>query len=383
MCHLTSTKHDSEHFCRLGTSGFTLAELMIAMAAGLIVLGGAFVLLNQLVNVSGSIVKIADTNQNLRAGTDLIVRDLTIAAAGIPIGGVSLPGGAGCVAVKRPGPASPAVTFSNCATGATPPCLSSAPSLMGVLPAVSPGQCLGPTINTKTSDEITIISVDQTFAVANVPVPLVPTSITIHPAACAPPSCTGWTLTVPAAPSIAAGSTTAVNVGDIFMFSNSNGTALGMVTAVNSGANTITFDDTDALNLNQPNAAAGTLSNLGPGGVYPTTDAYKIYMVSYYLDNSQAGNPRLMRQIGNATPLAVADGINFLEISYDLSDGVTTDVRDVLSLAPHTPNEIRKVNLSVAANSQPVARSTGTPTVLVNSINTAVTIRDLAYRNNY
>jgi hypothetical protein len=356
---------------------------MIAMAVGLIVLGGAFMLLNQLVNVSASIVKMADMNQNLRAGTDLIVRDLTITAAGIPIGGVSLPGGAGCVAVNRPGPASPVVTFSNCTAGAAPPCLDSAPPPMGALPAVSPGECLGPTINTKTSDEITMISVDQTFAVGNIPVPLVPTSITIQPAGCAPPSCTGWTLTLPAAPSIAAGSSTAVNVGDIFMFSNSNGTALGMVTAVNSGANTITFDNTDALSLNQPNAAAGTLSNLGPGGVYPTTNVYKISMISYYLDNSQAGNPRLMRQIGNATPLAVGDGINFLEISYDLSDGVTTDVRDVLSLTPHTPNEIRKVNVSTAANSQPVPRSTGTPTIFVNSINTAVTVRDLAYRNNY
>ena len=369
MYRLTSS-YASGHGRRSGASGFTLIEMTVAMGTGLVILGVAFTLLNQLIGVSESVVKIAEMNQNLRASTDLMVRDFTVAAGGIPIGGVSLPSGAGCTTVKRPGPVAAAPTFSNCAAGS-----------MGVLPAISPGQGLGPTVNGKTSDEVTMISVDQRFAVANVPTALAPTIIAAHPAACTIATCTGWTLTVPAAPSIAAGSTTAVNVGDIFMFSNANGTALGMVTAVNSGANTITFDKADPLGMNQPNSVAGSLSNLGPGGVYPSTKVYKILMSSYYLDNSQAGNPRLMRQISNGAAMAVADGINFLQISYDLSDGATTDVRDVLSLAPHTPNEIRKVNLSIAANSQPL--SGGKRQIFVNTINTAVTIRDLAYRSNY
>jgi Tfp pilus assembly protein PilW len=379
--YLLTFSNASRHGRRSGASGFTIIEMTVAMGVGLLILGAAFTLLNQLIKMSETVVKIAEMNQNLRAGTDLIIRDLTNSAGGIPIGGVSLPGGAGCAVAKRPGPglaAPPAPlgpqTFSNCAAGS-----------MGALPAVSPGQQLGPTINTKTSDEITMISVDQSFAVANVPTALVPTTIAAHPAACTIATCTGWTLTVPAAPSIAAGSTTAVNVGDIYMFINTNGAALGYVTAVNSGANTITFDMGDPPALNQPRAAAGTLSSLGPGGVYPATKVYKILMVSYFLDNTQAGNPRLMRQLGDnaalAPALAVADGINFLEISYDLSDGATTDVRDVLSLAPHTPNEVRKVNLSIAANTQPL--SSGPRKIFVNDINTAVTVRDLAYRNAY
>lgn len=369
MYRLTSS-HAAGHVRRSGAPGFTLIELLIAMGMSLVLLSGAVTLFLQTRKVIESAVKTADMNQNLRAGADLMMRDLTVAAAGIPIGGVPLPSGTRCRAVTRPGPASPAATFSNCTAGS-----------MGVLPAISPGPGLGPTqYNGLHSDEITIINVDQTFAVSNVPVALAPTSITADPPGCTS-SCQGWILTVPAAPSIAAGSTTAVNVDDLFMFSNSNGAALGMVTAVNPTANTITFDNGDPLGLNQPNAAAGTLSNLRSGTpmVYPQTVAYKLLMTSYYLDTSKPGNPRLMQQIGNGTPMAVADGINFLDISYDLSDGVTTHVQEMLS--PHTPNEIRKVNLSIAANSQRLAH--GPRKMFVSAINTAVTIRDLAYRNNY
>jgi prepilin-type N-terminal cleavage/methylation domain-containing protein len=359
----------SGHVGRSGAPGFTLIELLITLGIGLVLLGATFKLFIQSRKVMASTARITDMNQNLRGGAELLMRDLTIAAAGIPIGGVPLPGGTGCQAVKRPGPASPPATFSNCAAGS-----------MGVLPAISPGSGLGPTINGKTTDEVTMIAVDQNFAVNNVPVALAPTSITADPVGCTS-SCRGWILTVPASPSIDAGSTTAVSVNDIFMFSNSNGAALGMVTAVNPTAHTITFDQGDPLSLNQPGAAAGTLSSLGPGGVYPQTLAYKIRMISYYLDNTQSGNPRLMQQIGNSTPMAVADGINALVISYDLSDGVTTDVRDVLSVTPHTPNEIRKVNLALAANSPPLVL--GLRKMFVSEIKTAVTIRDLAYRNNY
>jgi Tfp pilus assembly protein PilW len=350
--------------------------MMIAMALSLLVLGAAGSLFLQTRKIIEATVKMTDMNENLRAGTELMIRDLTNAAGGIPIGGVSLPGGTGCSAVKRPGPSS-TTTFSNCTAGA-----------MGVLPAIAPGQGLGPTINATSSDMITMISVDQTFAVNNVPVALQPTitghSATCTTASCGTASCSGWVLTVPATPSIAAGSTTAVNVGDLFMFSNATATALGMVTAVNPTAHTLTFDTGDPLSVNQPGAAAGTLRSFCSAGTYPlplAIAAYKIRLVSYYLDTSQSGNPRLMQQISTGTPLVVADGIHRLQISYDLSDGVTTDVRDVLSLPPHTPNEIRKVNLSIAATSQRLA--SGIRKIFVNDLNTAVTVRGLAFRNNY
>jgi type II secretory pathway pseudopilin PulG len=388
MYRLTSNSHAPEDGRHTGVQGFTLIEMLVSTGVTVVFLAGAFTLLGQLTNVSDSIVKMADMNQNLRAATDIMARDLTGSAGGVPIGGIPLPSGAGCTVVNRPGPglaAPPAPlgpqTFSNCSAGA-----------MGVMPAISPGQQLGPTINGQVSDEVTMISIDQNFAVNYVPVFLLPTTIALVPAACAPPACTGWTLTVPGSPSIAPtmgspaiSNPTAVNVGDIYLFSNFHGMALGMVTAVAATTpGTITFASGDSLGLNQPNAAAGTLSSLGPGGAWPPTNVYKILMVSYYLDNTMAGNPRLMRQLENSPAMEMADRINFLEFSYDLSDGVTTNVRDVLSLAPHTPNEIRKVNISIAANSQTLAQQTSkAPRVLADSINTAVTIRDLAYRNNY
>src|SRR5437773_11034334 len=116
MYRLTSS-HVSEHVRRSGAPGFTLIELMIAMGLSLTLLSGAFMLFLQSRKVIESTVKTADMNQNLRAGTDLMIRDLTATAGGIPIGGVPLPSGIGCRAVTRPGPASPVASFSNCTAG--------------------------------------------------------------------------------------------------------------------------------------------------------------------------------------------------------------------------------------------------------------------------
>ncbi len=382
---------------RPASSGFSLVELMVAMAASLILLGAVFVLLGQLFTVSQSAANIADMNQNLRAGVDLIARDLTRASSGIPLGGIPLPSGAGSVGVFRP-PNSLAQTFPTCT---------------GVYSAITPGPGLGPVVipGTPPTDAITLLTVDSTFMPSPAePAPLTFSSITGDPVGCSPSSCAGWIATIntanppmPAGFSVNLGTSPAtfslngtvvsqLNKGDLMMFSNSQGTALGVVTNYNPSNNTIQFDvDTggyDPLRINQPAAASGTLWNLATppfSTTFPPTVAYKVLMISYYLDNSLPSGPRLMQAIDAAPPNPVATGINKLYFTYDLFEGTLNGVSDIINgllpVCSHSPNEIRKVNLQVAAASAPL--STNAKRYYVNQIVTGVTIRDLAYRNRY
>lgn len=336
-----------------GARGYSLIELMVAMALTLVVLGVAFVLFDHLYSVSEVAGAMADVNQNLRASINLVARDLTSAGAGIPIGGVPLPGGSGATAVLRPGPGS-----------------NYFPTGSGVLSAITPGYGLSGNINGQVSDEVTIVRVDpqaqlEAYALTSITTVTTPVAST-H-------------IQVDSGTNIASGPS-AVSVGDLIMLSNANGTALGMVTSVDTTNNWIFFDGGDALGINQPGAASGNIQSLRNSGTgtYPPTYAYKILMLTYYLDASVAANPRLMSQTGIRTPSVVANGITALQFSYDTSDGVTMtpNQRDIT-----TPNEIRKVNLLVSGQSATRGRKTGQ--FFSNTFTTGVTIRNLAYMDKY
>src|ERR1700681_3273498 len=88
---------------RRSSHGFTLVEVLVAVALTLIILGMTFTLLDSLYNVSDGAIAIADLNQNLRASVNLISRDLTIAGSEIPLGGIPLPGGVSSTLINRPG----------------------------------------------------------------------------------------------------------------------------------------------------------------------------------------------------------------------------------------------------------------------------------------
>lgn len=167
------------------------------------------------------------------------------------------------------------------------------------------------------------------------------------------------------------------------MLTNTNGSALGMATLVDATTNKISFtsgDPLDLFKLNQPAAASGTIAKLkNPGSppTYPSTYAYKVTMLTYFLDvTTDTSHPKLVRQIGAGAGSPVALDIYSLQLSYDLADGVTTNRRD-----PPTPNLIRKVNLFVSARSPEIARRTRQ--YFNNTISTAVTVRNLAYVNKY
>ena len=64
-------------------------------------------------DINDAAAQVADSNQNLRAATNLMIRDLMQAGRGIPTGGVPIPSGAGTTLLNRPGPIGAAYTFDN------------------------------------------------------------------------------------------------------------------------------------------------------------------------------------------------------------------------------------------------------------------------------
>src|SRR5437879_12406372 len=75
--------------------GFTLVELIVAMALGLMVLGAATAIFQSGMEATSLVVKRAEMQQNVRAGVNLIVKDVSMSGAGLRPGGLALPNGAG------------------------------------------------------------------------------------------------------------------------------------------------------------------------------------------------------------------------------------------------------------------------------------------------
>src|ERR1041385_6846267 len=80
--------------------GFTLLELMVSMAVGLIVMAAMASLFKTGMNSTMLVTQRAETQQNMRAAIDLMVKDISMAGAGLPSGGIQLPLGGGATVAK-------------------------------------------------------------------------------------------------------------------------------------------------------------------------------------------------------------------------------------------------------------------------------------------
>jgi len=332
--------------------GFTLIELLISMTIVLLVLGASLTTFTSALKVNAAGTELGDASQNLRAGTDLMVRDLLQTGAGIPTGGIPIPSGAGATPLDRPGVPGTAPKFN--------------PAL-DVLPAITPGMGLGSTVNGQATDEVTLLYADSSLPLDQTPLTAIASD--------------GSSMTVdPGTPITDADS--GIKVGDLIMFSNAIGNAIQMVTRV-SGGQTVYFDAGDPMNLNQRGAAQGTIMQLQSSpGVFPPTTATRIDMITFYVDQTTTpGEPRLVRQVDFGPPLALAGVVEDLQISYNLVDGVTnpTDVKS--PVAPNTPNQIRSINLQIGVRSEDKVAPLND--YLRAYLNTQITVRNLAYVDRY
>jgi prepilin-type N-terminal cleavage/methylation domain-containing protein len=350
------------------TKGFTLLELMVSMAVGLIVMAAMASLFKTGMNSTMLVTQRAENQQNMRAAVDLMVKDIGMAGAGLPSGGIQLPNGGGWSPSKFGCDQSGICHV----TGHTYPNTN---YMYGIIPGYTTGVEGGTSIPAAPSpavnDSITSIYCDYNF-------PLFEYDVTTIAA-------NGGSITLAVDPLYAATPPPAVNAsggiqqGDLIMVSNSAGTAVGEVT--NVSATTITFGNLDPLNMNQ-NAVgiSNTMRSISGGS---STVAYRLFAVTYYLTVPAAGQtPRLMRQVNGLAPAPVADDIINLQFAYDTYNS-TTSALDANQANPlgvgESPNNIQKINLVVMGQS------------IINNGNnsqnmylaTDVSARNMAFRNRY
>jgi len=374
-------------------SGFTLVEVMIAMAVSMIALAAAVLMFRDSTKANSNVTQSSDMSDNVRAGLNLVVQDLIQTGTGIPTGGISIPNSvnaAGCN-VGRPVNRPPAVlnlTFQG-------PNAANAGCNV-ILPAIEPGENLGPVVTSPDgtsgpkTDIITVMYADNTLAMVQKP---------INTAACPTGSisATGLTITFDPNPGCvtlgAAG--IPINPGDLLMIYNSNNPngILQTVTAVSG--QTLTFSAGDAFNLNGRTASetAGTIKQLQnltggvPNGTYPPTSATRVWMITYYIDTTDdPAHPMLMRCVNFNTPEPVAETLENLQFAYNFDDGTTPapvnqgSVPTIPAPTGDNENQIRSANVYMGARST----NYGAPGKYIRTnLTTQVALRSMAYFNTY
>ena len=385
--------------------GFTLIELLMAMAITTIVLGATMVAMTDAMKATETATQVSDLNNGLRTAMDLMVRDLLQVGQGLPGGrAINLPNGSGSVTIQLPGPDGSDYYLDGASF--CPPRSDDPDTVCEDITAVIPGPERGPVVvdGQPATDMITTLAADSSFDT----VPLRSFAadgrsiVVANFGATAPLHPSGHDIT---------GGDTSDNIrpGDLIMLTKGAASALVQVSSVSG--QTINFAANDSLRLNQGASvigSAGDLQNNAPvdtcspsATCFVTTVATRIRMISYYLDvTTDAAHPRLIRRMNNgawnnfdnAGGTVVAFDIEGLSISYDLADGVTNpsnvrmDDADMggtgrCAPSPCFPNQIRKINISLAGRSRMPRR--GTQQFFRNRLNTQVSLRSLAFVDRY
>jgi type II secretory pathway pseudopilin PulG len=347
-------------------SGFTLVELLVASVITLAVIGVALTTFQNAMELSETTTQIADSNQNLRAGTNQLVKDLLQAGRNIPTGGVAIPSGPGSIPVKRPSPPFTDYSFDT--------------MTLTSLGAITTGDGLGPTIEGQATDMVTILMQDAVLGA----IPVYPISDSTRPPGSATLTDDGSKLDVGTNLAWLQGNPTEViqgiQKGDLIMFQTPSGAVLQTVTKIQSP--NLYFELSDPFNMNQPAASAGSITQV----VGEQLSVSRVFMYTYYVHEETPKVPRLMRAVNMFTPQALAGVIEDLVFTYDLVDGVNNPT-NVPTLpftsngVTYNANQIRKVNLHVGVRSE--EKSARQNDYIRNHLSTIVDLRNLAFVDRY
>jgi type II secretory pathway pseudopilin PulG len=414
--------------------GFSLVELMVASTVMLLVIGTALTTFKNALTINDSAAQLADANQNLRAGTNQLIRDLMMAGRIIGPGGIALP----TAGIANGSPA--VIPFYRPSANDGPPVLAAALTFNLVadddsslnLPDISTGSQKGPVVANSATDMVTIMTIDEFMPVLQSPPanPAVPTVVegTIAP--------DGSSVLLPATSVWLVGDTVndtpKIQKGDLVFFKNPLGNSLQTVTDID--LTRIYFgaapNSMDPFNFNQRNVlfsgnilsikcngstAAGAPCPLQTAAAYltnpfPTTSMFRAMMITYFVDYNATDvttcggtpcPPRLTRQL-NACPTggcaagspfakqALAGVVEDLDLTYDLVDNLTNPT-NITSLpvsitvagvtTAYNANQIRKVNVHVGVRSEMLSKPT--QDYVRNHISTAVDVRSLASVDRY
>jgi prepilin-type N-terminal cleavage/methylation domain-containing protein len=361
--------------------GFTIVELLIAIAVTLVVMTAAMMIYQRSAQVAGVVNTRAEMQANLRAAADQISRDLNQAGTGMPVGGIPIPSAA-------TGGSDPLVGCDSTT------CYLTSKLTAGILYKVVPEDSVGPT-TTEPTDGIVITYIEPVSSNPNDPNASGTAPNWTQPAQpAATVSADGSTVTMPDTlnPKLTDPSVGLV-IGDLLLLQNSNGQALGVVTNFDGSANTITFGANDPLNVNQLTAPVGNIAALATAKtnppVYPPVTVSRIMMVTYFIqsvDSKTGTEYRLMRQVDARTPTPVAENIEDLQFTYDVFDDSSSSLTVNLPTAAtgtppvSKPNQIRKINMTITARS---SRPNAQGNYDRLSITTSIGPRNLSFHEKY
>jgi len=352
-------------------AGFSLAEFMVSMGIMTVVMGATMGGLADIMKGNEAVLQMTGMNSSLRAGMDIIVRDLLQVGSGLPPGHVvSIPNGAGSSRIKIPGPPDSALLT---------------PAGAQSIGAVIPGAGLGPTINGVPTDVLTVMMADNTFL--NVGTTAVGNSF----------------VDIAAGVDMAAGADR-VSEGQLMMIMKGGFATLVEVTNVDLGARRLTFANGDSLNLNQSGAEFGNLAALNaapPVNSPANTNVTRVRMITYYLDAKlDPKHPRLIRRINNGdartfdntTGTAVALDMENLQFTYDVSNGTTNPGNVEMTAADQgaagacapgicAATQIRKVNVMLTGRSANAVNAN--LRVFRNTLQSQISLRGMAFVDEY
>jgi prepilin-type N-terminal cleavage/methylation domain-containing protein len=372
--------------------GFSLLEMIIAMALGTIVMGAAVQLYSQGVAATWQVSQRAELQQDFRAASNILTRDMSLAGAGLSANAaIQLPTSATIPRYGCDQTGSCYLGNANNAAG-TYPLQGGAPYLYGLLT----GYRAGPTLisNPEATDTVTAVYTDNAFLLncytATVTSATVVTFSLPSPLTCTMPS--GVTT-----PQAVNDTIVGLTAGDLILFSSTPqvvAEVTGTPTATGATTFTVPFAAGDVLNMNQ---ATGTnsLAKLTTG---TQAAAQRLMVITYYLDNTPLP-PRLMRQISGHSPMPVAENIVYMKFSYDMYNDIITPGQSVpnqcnpgYSTATYScdtspgsagllPNQVTKINILHMAMDSTVKGAQGGYQGL--DLETSVSARNLTYNNNY
>jgi len=389
-------------------SGFSLLEMTIAMALGTLMLGAAVQLYSQGVGATWTVSQRAELQQDFRATSNMLTKDLSLAGEGLPLGvPIPLPSAVtpeyGCDQTPKCYLGSANSSPGTYPLQPLPPLTGTTPYLYGLIP----GFQLGPTLtsNPNATDVVTVVYTDTSFylncyqatVTAAGQVTFGPSTILVNgvlptfpPAGCLPNGVT--------TPQAVNDSLLGLTPGDLVYFPAWS--VVGEVTAgtITTGTNAVgttyvvPFANSDALKMNQ--TAAGATAGLNGAALHATGAApVRILVITYYIDNT-VSPARLMRQISGHSPMPVTDGVVYMKFSYDLfndatnapavgcqNPGASGDVCVAGTSTGLTPDNITKINILHMAMSSTLKGARGGYQGL--DLETSVSARDLTYSNQY
>jgi type II secretory pathway pseudopilin PulG len=371
-------------------AGFSLMEMLAAIALMVVIVGTTMRILSDATYANEGVTLLANSQENLRAAMNYMVKDIIEAGEGLPQGGITIPN---AVTIANPNPA--VASILNRPGPAGGPAIF--PATYITLPAITAGSGEGPEAVTPNpnvpggillggnTDFITIVYADTTIVdAAN-------NTLDSNPVYVAPskgnPGCDGKiaadgsSVTFDKACITLPTDNTQISPGDLIMFTNAQGTTLQTVSS--SVGQVVNFLANDAFGLNASGQPSGTILNIqngvaSPGGPYPPTSCERIWMITYFLNTANQSRPMLMRQVNFQPAQPVAEVIEDLSISYDINGGPpNTNTVD----PTYSPNSIRKVNLSLGSRSD--SAFSQNQAYFRNNLQTQVSVRSLAFFSDY